>query len=105
MIDYALTDSKLLEHVKNFRVLDFNEWSDHAPIVLTFVKYGLEYPYPMSNDVNSNINVYRYKWIDDYADVMKNDLMRSEQRLFESLKNIESGIESIDQCVSNFQIC
>ena len=102
VIDYALTDSKLLEHVKNFRVLDFNEWSDHAPIVLTFVKYGIEYPYPMTNDVNSNINVYRYKWNDDYADVMKNDLMRSEQRLFESLNNIESGIESIDQCVSNF---
>ena len=56
----------------------------------------------MIKDVNSNKNVYRYKWNDDYADVMKNDLMRSEQRLFESLNNIESGIESIDQCVSIF---
>ena len=77
MIDYALTDSKLLEHVNNFRVLDFNERFNHAPIVLTFVKHGPEDPYPVTNDVSSNENVYRYKWNDDYVDVMKNDLMRT----------------------------
>ena len=38
VIDYALTDSKLWEHVKNFRVLDFNEWSDHAPIAYSDVR-------------------------------------------------------------------
>ena len=35
LIDYALVDRMMFEKVKDFMVLDFNEWSDNSPILLT----------------------------------------------------------------------
>lgn len=34
VIDYAVVDYELYKYVAEFKVLEFNEWSDHAPIYL-----------------------------------------------------------------------
>ena len=36
MVDYLLANSSDLEYLSNFRILYFNEFSDHAPLFFTF---------------------------------------------------------------------
>ena len=37
VVDYLLANSSDLEYLSNFRILDFNEFSDHAPLFFSFL--------------------------------------------------------------------
>ena len=37
VVDYLLASPVDITHLSNFKILDFNEFSDHAPVFLTFL--------------------------------------------------------------------
>ena len=73
-IDYALVYKSLLNVVKDFEVLNFNEWSGHAPICFT-----LETDNSMSETgkVGQSESLYysSYRWNPEKVDEMKNCLL------------------------------
>ena len=100
LIDYALVDRMMFEKVKDFMVLDFNEWSDHSPILLTL---------SMFENYNDTLNIdttaepgLKLVWNNDYMEEMKLELNKMEGQLYDTILNIENGNEYIDDCVHKF---
>ena len=101
LVDYLVVDKKCLFHVKNFEVLDLNEFSDHCAIRYSFESntYNSKNDDFCVNNVNINEKIV---WDSEKVNDLRN-LMRENENTFENIVSQASGGEiSIDESITTF---
>ena len=101
LVDYLVVDKKCLFHVKNFEVLDLNEFSDHCAIRYSFESntYNSKNDNFCVNNVNINEKIV---WDSEKVNDLRN-LMRENENTFENIVSQASGGEiSIDESITTF---
>lgn len=95
VVDYLLTDFLDFKFIKEFKILSFNEFSDHAPLVLMFSVIRSK-----STPVSEEVKIDRVIWDDSKADI----LMRNLQNKQTVINNLTSHIDhdSVDKSVLDF---
>lgn len=98
----------MYKYVTDFKVLEFNEWSDNAPIYLSFNKCMKEEHGENNHDSNGVCDsVIFYRWNQEHVCDMRNDFKNVLYDLncivstMEEGMNISESISTFTQCLNN----
>lgn len=99
VIDYVLVHKDYYDFVSFFKVLDFNMWSDHAPIEFNLRSLcNSTRSTVLDNSVSSSTYTI-YKWNDDKSKDMRSSLEQRLSDLYQSIESFENSNVGIDSCV------
>lgn len=89
VIDYILTDKDSFNSIKSFKVSEFNEFSDHAPLSLSIVCNNL----PDTANIGLGVEE-RIKWNKDDKDAYRAGLIGLLPEFNRLVSNIDTGNEN-----------
>ncbi|VDI04207.1 Hypothetical predicted protein [Mytilus galloprovincialis] len=100
VIDYALIHKNYLYLVNEFAVMDFNMWSDHAPVRLTLeiADTGIK----TFNSSDDNIFHSTYRWDPDKITEMKTSLISHMDTMNSNVEQMVCTEQSIENTVIKF---
>ena len=98
--DFTIVSENDFHLVDYFCVEDFNEWSDHAPIVF-HVSVNVS---TVCNDAFSNTKTrfVRSKWENSLYNDVKIELCKHLEQLEQTLANVEGTVEGVNNCIESF---
>ena len=98
--DFTIVSENDFHLVDYFCVEDFNEWSDHAPIVF-HVSVNVS---TVCNDAFSNTKTrfVRSKWENSLYNDVKIELCKHLEQLEQTLVNVEGTVEGVNNCIESF---
>lgn len=97
VIDYILLKYETFNLVSNFKIMGFNEFSDHAPL-----QFSLHASLKTEDDINLSSNSsYKYKWNDGQKDNFRRNLITR----LPDINNIFNGINRREKKSVNDAIC
>ena len=99
IVDYLLLDFSDFETISYFDILDFNEYSDHAPIIFQF---NLKGPHTRILDTSNNETFINRKIVfdDSKTDLFHTQLMNNNDALLRLISDVRT--EPIDHVVQDF---
>lgn len=101
--DYCIVSNSMWSLINNFRVDNFNEFSDHAPLMLELQRLGEEDKRVVEKVEKQAQHIYR--WKGDNSDVIRNSLLDNQNKLKEIVSNIDAeSSESIILDVHEFMV-
>ena len=102
VIDYVLADQIMFYNDFDCKVLDFNEWSDHAPIEINIK--GLNMSKSNSGDVinNKTHNTHVFKWCAEKCQLMRAELEDKKDILQSTVDDMVANVGNIDNYVKTF---
>ena len=96
VIDYLLLQETDFHKVENFRVADFNEFSDHSPIAFSIKCSNV-------TKHNQHYEFTRYKWNDEFRDIFRKRLIERLPDFNRVTLNVDTeDRESVNNSVNSF---
>ena len=95
-VDYLLTDLSNFDILSFFDVLDFNEFSDHSPILFCI---STKHQRNSTNDIETNNITRKIIWDNTKTNEFRSKLMNSHDTFLE--QNTDSQNEPVDHVVQN----
>ena len=96
VVDYLLLQETDFHKVENFRVADFNEFSDHSPITFSIKCSNV-------TKHNQHYEFTRYKWNDEFRDIFRKRLIERLPDFNRVTLNVDTeDRDSVNNSVNSF---
>ena len=95
LVDYVLADKIDTQCLSNFKIIDFNEFSDHAPVSISFITGKTE-----NTAANRESHTSKIEYDDSKTDIFRTQPMNNNETLRQLTENINSG--PVDRIVESF---